>query len=373
MQFDTLYGKNADGSLKVWSVETDGAKITVTHGKLGGKQQSKTTICTEKNLGKANYLDATQQAEVEARAKWVKQQKKGYFTSQEDATGSIDWTPMKCQDFKKFAHKVNYPCYQQPKLNGLRCMIDANGEAWSKAGEPYKLPQHIQEEVLKLAEAGKIPDGIDGEIYAGLESEGGLSLQRIVSAFRKPNNDTPRLKLYVYDLPSSTKTFDERKFDLDTLDSDVRSLKLRNINVLRTIGVENEVQGDEVHSENVANGFEGSIYRNKDGIYDFGGRSYDVIKRKPRQDAEAKVVSVEIDKNGQGVLTCEEQTGVQFKCLMLKKADEDVNYRLYENALTLIGKFITFEFEERSDDGIATKPVGTAIREVNPDTWEPKF
>lgn len=82
----TLYGKASDGSLKVWEVSTEGNAISVRFGKLGSdKIQTKITYAESKNSGKANYTEPEQQAEIEAEAKWVKQQKKGYFTTKEEA------------------------------------------------------------------------------------------------------------------------------------------------------------------------------------------------------------------------------------------------------------------------------------------------
>lgn len=56
---------------------------------------------------------------------------------------------------------------------------------------------------------------------------------------------------------------------------------------------------------------------------------------------------------------------------MRKDSDETINYRKEENALTLIGKFVEIEYEEFSDEGIPTKPVGVRVRKMIPGTWEP--
>ena len=58
------------------------------------------------------------------------------------------------------------------------------------------------------------------------------------------------------------------------------------------------------------------------------------------------------------------QTGVQFECLMRKDSHETINYRKYSNALMLIGKAITYEYEELSDKRIPTKPTGVGVREM---------
>ena len=49
---------------------------------------------------------------------------------------------------------------------------------------------------------------------------------------------------------------------------------------------------------------------------------------------------------------------------MRKDADPEVSYRKYSNALLLIGKAITYEYEELSDKGVPTKPVSVALREM---------
>jgi ATP-dependent DNA ligase len=272
---------------------------------------------------------------------------------------------MKCQNYKDYAHKVVYPGYVQPKLNGIRVMIDKNGQAWSKAGEPYTLPKHLQIGVDILAKAGAIPHGLDCEAYAGLEADGGLSLQQIVSAFRKPNENTGKLQLWIYDIPVSNIIFGIRNVYLDSLFVDINKVGLRDLFVIvEGQHIYNEEDYDQAHKFYTKRKFEGTVFRNEMGVYEFGKRSYDVMKRKDRQDTEARVLSVTMDKNGQGVLNCELENGVQVECLMLKEADPDINYRLHENALTLIQKFIKLEFEEFSDKGVPTKPVGIALRDV---------
>ena len=348
----TLYGKDSKGELRVWSIYTEGAEVVVKHGKLGGKITEKRYTAEGKNIGKANETSDSEQAVLEAEAKYVKQLKSGYFPTQEEALDFIEFTPMKAQDYKKHANKVKYPCYMQPKLNGQRLMIDKNGVAWSKQGEPLELPAHwvgVKELAIEFG-------GLDGEVYAGLESDGGLSLQKIISAFRKPNEDTPKLKYWVYDIPC-TVPFGVRE-------QNIASRPGISVVPVNTSIVSTEAEGDKLYEHFCNLGYEGAIYRNEDGIYEFGKRSYNLIKRKPRSTAEAVVKSVDKDRNGWGVLNCETFTGVQFRCQMKVDAG-DKNYRLYENALELIEQVIEYEFEEESDDGIPLKPVGGGIRQVD--------
>lgn len=349
----TLYGKDSKGELRVWSIFTEGPEVVVKHGKLGGKIQTKRYAAEGKNIGKANETSGDAQAILEAEAKYVKQLKSGYFPTQEEALEFVEFTPMKAQDYKKHASKVRFPCLEQPKLNGQRLMVDKYGVAWSKQGEPLELPSHwvgVKELAIQLG-------GLDGEVYAGLESKGGLSLQRIISAFRKPNEDTPKLRYYIYDIPCEASQ-EDRNHLLAELGN--------TSSIVPLFGryAENAQAADKAYEWYVNAGYEGMVYRNLDAKYEFGKRSYNLIKRKPRSTAEAVVKSVEKDRNGWGILQCETFTGVEFKCQMKVDAG-DKNYRLYDNALELIDQVIEFEYEEESDDGVPTKPVGVGIRQVD--------
>lgn len=68
--FKTLYGKNKDGSYKVWSISVEGNTITITHGKENGKMQTKIEVVAGKNTGRANATSPEQQALLEAHLAW---------------------------------------------------------------------------------------------------------------------------------------------------------------------------------------------------------------------------------------------------------------------------------------------------------------
>ena len=365
MIFPTLYGKDSDSKLKLWEVFTQNDVIVVRHGKLGGKIQEKRTTAVPMNVGRSNETTASEQADTEALAKWVKQKKKGYFEDKEEALGFVTRTPMKAQNFNDHAKKIKYPCYIQPKLNGQRMLIDSEGNCQSKQGESIELPEHWKEDISKLVKSGLMKDGVDGEIFAGHVKQGGLSLQQVISAFRKPNENTHRLFFAMYDTCSEARQ-EDRIADM----LQIQRLELATVEAVPTILVYNAHEADVWYQKWLDQGAEGIVYRNLDGKYDYGKRSYNLIKRKPRLDAEAKVVGCVSDKNNAGLLSCVLQNGVEFKCLMRVDSHPDVDYRKFENANMLIGTFITFEYEELSDEGVPTKPVGVGLRKMNTN-WEP--
>ena len=377
MKLPVLYGKSSSGALLFWECFTEDNVITIRHGQLGGKVQEKQTVCKGKNIGKSNETTDNQQADLEATAKWVKQKKKGYYETKEEALDHVEFTPMKLASWKDQSHKITYPCYVQPKLDGQRYMVSVDGSGLSKQGESIFLPKHIQSDVDKIKNyLGDRFKGLDGEIYAGIAKKGGLSLQRIISAFRKPNEDTHLLKYYVYDIPDSTECFSQR---VEVMTEILTFIKDNNLQNVKVVFHDYALGKDEVNLYAKGyndEGYEGGVVRNAKGKYEFGKRSYDAQKVKFRQTTEAKVLSVEEDKNSQGLLTCQLENGVIFKCLMLKESDPEINLRLYENAVNIVGKHIEVEFEEYSDvkndttGGVPTKPVGLRLREVDINTWE---
>ena len=380
MRFDTLYGKTSSGKLQIWEVFTEGNAITTRHGQLGGKIQEKTTYATAKNVGKANETSPERQAELEAEAKLTKQLDRGYFRTKEEALNFKDTSPMKAQNFNDFEHKIKYNCYVQPKLNGMRFKLTKRDGLFvgeSKAGLDSPVPPHWVYGLKLLDAYGFLDNGLDGEIYAGLVSEGGLSLQEIISAYRKYNENTHKLEYHVYDIPIEGETFDQRAVRLGNLYYKILILEKEGtklpIKVVWTGLVERPEEANRIYQYLVDQGYEGMMYRNAGGVYEFGSRSYDLLKRKAFVDFEAEVLSVEKDNNGCGVLTCKtingKHIGSQFKVLMRIDADE-VNYRDYNNALALVGKTVTVEADEYSDSGTPTKPRGTRVRNVNSITKE---
>lgn len=373
-KFPTLYSRGSKGEIRIWEIVAEGDSYTMTHGVKGGKLVSKTIKCKGKNAGKANATTDEEQTVKEAQAKWEKQLKRSYFQSEEDALNSIDFTPMKLQNFSDQGHKIHYPCFYSLKVDGLRLMVDKEFKAQSKAGEDYTIPTHIMKDLRVLYDAlGKENwYGLDGEVYAGHKDRGGLSLQEIVSAFRKQNPNTERLQYWIYDIPKAGEPFSTRNERLGVIQDIIRVRNLRSLVALPCSFAFSEKDIQEKFEKAVKDKEEGLVVRNANGLYEFGKRSYDAQKIKHRETTEAYVYGAEEDKNNEAVLHARLQNGIEFKVKMRKDASDECNLRLYENHGKLVGKFIEVEYEDKSLDGVPTKPVGLRIREVNPETWEPK-
>lgn len=357
MNFPTLYAVSKSGKIKVWNVSTDGANVIVEHGQLGGKQQTMITTATPKNVGRANETTAEFQATLEANAKWVKQFDKKYRETTEEAQEAALETllPMLAHDYTKVGHRISYPCYVSPKLDGLRCIAEVNFNQTdvtfhSRGGKTFPVPEHLKKEILYASgETGIMI--FDGELYIH-----GMTLQNITSCVKKHNENTKDLVFCVFDVPSP-KVWDERIEDLYSL----CDYETEHFEVVTNDLVGNEKEARVLMNIYLAQGYEGMMLRNVGGKYEWGNRSGDLQKWKDFQDIEAKVISVSEDKLGEGKLLCRLQSGVEVECKMRGTHE----YRLYSNMVGLIGSWVNIRFQAYTDAGSLQFPVATGIRECD--------
>lgn len=369
----TLYSKGSKGETRVWNISVEGNHVTIMHGVKGGKIVTKTTQSFGKNKGRSNETTDHTQALNDAEAKFVKQQKKNYFLSEDEAMNSVDLTPMLLHKWDDHKHKITYPAYIQVKVDGLRALVDKDLNAWSRAKEPYTMPKHIQDDLSKIKSLlGDAWHGLDGEIYEKNPSEGGLALQEIVSAFRKENDNTPRLKYWIFDVPKQSEPFSTRAERLQHINFICGQNNLESLKVVPTFQV--MAEGDVLEHYNMFIGLdeEGAVVRNNKGLYEFGGRSYDAQKIKERSLVEARVVSYELDKNNEAVLHLVLENDVQFKAKALKSAEfEGASLRTQSGAEKVKGLFVEVEYENITLDGKPAKCIVQRVRRVDGKTWEP--
>lgn len=350
-----LYGKDSKGNIKEWSISVEGAVITVVHGKLGGKMQSKYTTCVPKNVGRANETTPEQQARLEADSKYSKQLDKLYKPSIEDLDSVEKQLPMLALDYTKAGHRIKYPCYVSPKLDGVRCIAHYNGfvvTLMSRGGQFYPLPPHIESAIIDLYDLTGV-DTFDGELYIH-----GEKLQDIVSCVKKVNEMTYSLQFWIFDLPSD-KIWSHRYEDLMSLEKSLTEENKKYIKLVSNYVADNENDARQAMNMYLQKGFEGMMLRNSEGIYKYSHRSPDLMKWKDFYDEEALVVGVTKDKLSEGVLKCKLKSGIYFECKM--KGNHE--YRVFENMMTLIGSWITFKYQALTSDGVPQFPVGLQVRD----------
>ena len=380
MNFPTLYKKTSTGAIQQWMIFTKDVGtagpvwvIYTKYGQVGGKiQETQDLIKEGKNVGKKNETTPEEQAEAEAKAKWEKQKKKGYVESKEAAQkDEVDEVieggvlPMLAHKFSEHAHKIKFPCYVQPKLDGIRCIaIVKNGACtlWSRTRKPINSCPHIIAELEAIFESKDIV--LDGELYNHAFKS---NFEHIVHLVRQdePDKDCGDVQYHIYDMISD-KTFQERIEFLeetlgyimeDPLESSLRLVQTEPVNIENDVMVYFELFKER--------GYEGAMLRNEHSKYT-NKRSYDLQKVKEFDDAEFEITGID---EGRGKLSghvgafrCRTKEGKEFLAKMSGDTDRlreyFTNHKLWE------GKLLTVQYQGLTGkEAVPRFPVGLAIRD----------
>ena len=275
------------------------------------------------------------------------------------------------------AHKYNpdkadYPAYIQPKLDGVRCVFTKDG-AYSRTGKEFKNVDHIKNELKPVFK--KYPNLVlDGELY---NHELKDDFEKIISLVRKTKptqehrDEAEKLVQYhIYDTVSSInfryetrlnkiiEIIAESTYSGLFLDSDILQLSL-------TARVNNFEEAVKYHQTFLEDGYEGSIYRNINGVYK-GTRSWDLMKFKDFEDSEATIVGYEIGKGKRtgtiGKFIMQDDEGVEFGCPPGKGYDYKDLADMLENISDYIGQRATFTYFQRTQAGSYRHPLYKCIR-----------
>ena len=323
------------------------------------------TITAGKNIGKKNETTPEQQAASEARSTWDKKKTGGYAESLDDAhvPGVADAAavaaheailPMLAHDYHKRGKDIKFPCFVQPKLDGVRCIFK-NGVLTSRQGKVFPNMDHITQDLKDVDLV------LDGELYSNT-----LNFQQFVGLVRKKkHNDAEKqllrqVKFHVYDCVND-KPFSERNESINNLFS--KRLYAFSEPLL-TEECKSKEDLKKFHDKYVAEGKEGLIIRNKDGLYQLAARSKDLQKYKEFEDAEFKVTGFtdgEGLEKGLVIWVCETSAGKSFH--VRPRGTHEARAEIFNEAKDYVGKSLTVRYQELTEEGIPRFPVGVAFRD----------
>lgn len=300
----TLFKRTSTGAIQLWTIGVDKNVIVVNFGQKDGKiQHTEETIKEGKNTGKSNETTPEEQALAEATSKWEGKVKKGYVediaraaAGEKDIDGGFDC--MLAQKHKDHKHKIKYPAYTQPKLNGHRCLaIVDNGVAtlWSRTRKPITSCPHIIEELQAVYPKGYHEK--DGELYNHDYKD---NFEELASLIRQevPAEDCTEVQYHLYDSPTSGDVFANRienlKNELHCYEKAKAPLKYLKFTDTMLVKSEEEMLSAFGHYTDL--GYEGSMARNAASLY-VGKRSYDLQKVKSFLDDDWAITSI---KEGTG-------------------------------------------------------------------------
>lgn len=345
-----IYKKDSSGKIRFLEIRNYENFVVQISGVVGTNSPViNKSACEAKNIGKSNATTPEEQALIEAQAKLTEKMRLGYFNSIEEAQekGGKDFLlPMLAKDYKKELKKVTYPCYVQPKLDGMRSLGTEDDGFMSRTGKAIDTLGHIV-----LAD---LDDAVlDGELYAH-----GISFQenmKLIKKYRK--GETEQVKYHVYDMVMDAP-FIQRYEKVCELVADNP-----NIELVPTHIANNELEVAFFHAQFVSEGYEGTMVRHSEEGYAVNKRSSQLLKYKDFLDEVYTVNEVwpSEARPEQGVVECVTPQGVTFTCGM--KFSHAEREEILRNKEEYIGKKAEIRFFEYTDGGVIPRfPVCVGFR-----------
>ena len=263
--------------------------------------------------------------------------------------------PMLAYDYNKKKDKVTYPCFVQPKLDGVRALF-YNGKFYSRNGNEFYDLDHIKEE---LQSCNWI---LDGELYTGeIKFEELVGLIKRQTKTDADKKHAEKIKYIVYDLVDPNDTFSTRHYNVNQFfDEKV----LIHAQPLMTEECKSVEEMKKFHDKYVKMGYEGCIIRNKKGLYQEKDRSNDLLKYKEFKDDEFGIVDYKCGtgKDDNAVIwICKTKDGKEFSAR--PEGPAEIRRKMYRNGKQYIGKLLTVKYQNLSKDGIPRFPIGLTIRD----------
>jgi len=258
------------------------------------------------------------------------------------------------------------PTFMQPKLDGVRCLIQYDAGkviAYSRTGKVWQNIEHITLNLYKFF--NKHPNVIlDGELYNHDFKD---DFESIISMVRKTKPtaedrviSAKNVQFHCYDIVDEALTFDMRiHFIKQSLPS---SYCVKHVHTMQISSHENALAFHEGYK---AGGYEGSIVRTNDTYQ--CKRSHNLRKFKDFSDAEA-VIEGYVEGKGKrkgtlGKFLMVDADGIRFGC----PPGKGYNYKdltvMLKNIDDYIGKLATFTYFERTKANSYRHPLFKCIRD----------
>lgn len=359
--FPILYKKESRGGIQIWEARVYSnetmAVCSIRFGLLDGHHQNVDREYHKgKNIGKKNATTPLTQCIQETEKRWNdKQRKENYSTTLEQSIVSTVY-PMLAQKFNPL--KAVFPCFGQPKLDGVRCIVyqrDDHVVFQSRTGTPFLTMEHLRNRLTILFR--NYPHLIlDGELYTS-----SMPFEEFVGLVKKQNlvsDDQSRLhqiRFHVFDIINND-TFNKRFAWMNENISEmiVPTFMMHSMTDFRT-----------KFQECIEQGYEGIMVRSITGLYKRNYRSKDLLKYKEFVEDEFLITGF---KEGEGrekgsvIWICQNKTGKGFA--VRPRGSLEHRRALYKDADKYIGKYLTVIYQELTEQDVPRFPVGKAVRDA---------
>jgi len=277
-----------------------------------------------------------------------------------------------------------FPVGTQPKLDGIRCAadLDADGNlrlsSRSRTGFDHLVPL-FESILVPMLKSKLCPPGtlIDGELIVPrldipTKSDFQLTTSMVRSAKKGTSEEAQkRLVFNVFGLFSPTmpdEVFTDRNIRLAKLFSG--GGKTGSVLFVETKNANDHAEIDTLHDLNKAAGYEGTMLYVLSGVYKPGAKCSELLKVKDFQELEGTIVGVKAGKGGRevnaAIFEVKVNVGDSGKTAVVTMRPEgsmETRKLWLADPSLVIGKSLTYSFQETTDAGLPRFPVARAIRD----------
>ena len=269
----------------------------------------------------------------------------------------------------------DWPLYSQPKLDGVRCVIqcevtnvfkNVRVKAYSRTGKEWKNIDHILEELYPFF--CKYPDVIlDGELY---NHELKNDFEKIISLVRKTKpteedrlESAEKVQFHCYDVINEDWHFEDRNLFRQQNFSYYGDYQCDSVISVDHRIVHNTEEVEVAHEDYLEMGYEGSILR-KNEPYECK-RSWTLMKVKDFSDDEAMLIDwVEGKGKRKGTIGKFQAVDVDGNYFGMPVMDKfEYLQKNFKKMQGYVGKTATFTYFERTKAGSYRHPLFKAIRD----------
>lgn len=375
-QLPTLYSRSTRGVLRYWFMQQVGDEYRSGYGQDGSlPTYTGWTKAEPKNVGRANATTAEEQARAEILAEYQKKRDKG-FSEDRDKAGEVEFVkPM-------LAHKFDPKRLEglpwiaiQPKLDGIRCIITADG-ARTRNGKPVVTIPHIEARLAQFFDED--PELVlDGELYNHSLKADFNTIASLVRKQKPAHDDIVQaarmIEYHAYDVPSERGDYIDRHARLKevTVGAGIDRVHTRFVHADNFERVDLPVvdmmlrEIERAHGEFLTGGWEGTMIR-LPAPYEFK-RTHNLLKFKDFLDEEFEIVEVQ-EGNGNWAgyakrIELKLPDGRVFGAGL--KGNQEFARQVLAERNSFPGKLATVRYFNRTPDGVPRFPVVVALDPVD--------
>ena len=369
--YQPIFKLNSIGASMMWRIGFDGSNIIVHHGHVDGAIQIENVEVTTNNSGRSLH----EQSILEINNRYLKKYREGYRSKNEPPAIK---GPMLAHKYEHGKTKLNYPVGCTVKLDGIRCLIRRDEDKIvyrSRNNKEYKHLSVFDDCLEKFFELLPPSMELDGEMFSDE-----LTFNDISSVFRREKNTDNEqmikyIKYHIFDCNLEKPYEDRWTILVNAYNKLCESFSGINLLVVvNTFWAKNDNELMSFHRQARSRGFEGTMIRKlymsdktpkgyTSSLY-LSGRKNNILKLKDIEEEEGEILGVEDGKGrekGLALIKVKDPRGNEFS--VRPSATFEQRKIWFDDPNLLVGKQITYQFQNLSEFGVPRFPVGKDIRD----------